>query len=106
MRERRRQRGRRKFARWVSFIPRVTSYAPVGVPYNRSMVITYSELEAMRLVDVLGLTQEEAAQRMGISRKTLWFELKNGRKKVVEAILNGWNMEIRGENYYYREESK
>ena len=105
MRERRRQRGRRKFARWISFIPQVTSYAPVGVPYNRSVVITYSELEAMRLVDVLGLTQEEAAQKMGVSRKTLWFELKNGRKKVVDAILNGWNIELRGENYYYREEA-
>ena len=105
MRERR-GRGRRKFARWISYIPPVNTYSPVGAPYKRSVIVTYSELEAMRLVDVLGLTQEEAAARMGISRKTLWYELKNGRKKVTEAILNGWNIEIRGENYYYRGEAE
>ncbi len=102
MRERR--RGRRKFERWISYIPPVNSYSPVGAPYKRSVIITYSELEAMRLVDVLGLTQEEAAIKMGISRKTLWQELKTGRRKMVEAILNGWHIELRGENYYYRGE--
>ncbi len=69
--------------------------------YSRSVVLTYSELEAMRLVDVEGLTQEEAAAKMGVSRKTLWNELKNGRKKLVEAIINGWNIEIRSEGEYY-----
>ena len=69
--------------------------------YSRSVVLTYSELEAMRLVDVEGLTQEEAAAKMGVSRKTLWNELKKGRKKLVEAIINGWNIEIRSEGEYY-----
>ena len=70
----------------------------------RMVILFYSELEAMRLVDVEGLTQEEAAAMMGVSRKTLWNELKSGRRKVVEAILNGWNIEIRGrENYFFRE---
>ncbi|EDY35772.1 hypothetical protein ABOONEI_1564 [Aciduliprofundum boonei T469] len=55
-------------------------------------------------MDVEGLTQEEAAARMGISRKTLWNDLKSGRKKIVEAILHGWNIEIRGENYYIRQD--
>ncbi len=100
------RRGRRRGPRWISYIPPVTSYAPRGIPYVRTVILFYSELEAMRLVDVEGLTQEEAAARMGVSRKTLWNELKSGRRKVVEAILNGWNIEIRGrENYFYREEA-
>ncbi len=100
---RQRRRGRRRSPRWVSYIPKSSGYAPVNSPYTRSIVITYSELEAMRLVDVEGLTQEDASLRMGVSRKTLWNDLKSGRKKVVMAILNGWNIEIRGENYYLRE---
>ena len=102
MRERR--RGRRKQPRWVSYIPKSSGYAPVGMAgqYGGRVIITYSELEAMRLVDLEGLTQEEASAMMGVSRKTLWNDLKSGRRKVVMAILNGWNIEIRGENYYLR----
>ncbi len=99
------RRGRRRGPRWISYIPPVNSYAPIGTPYKKSIILTYSELEALRLVDVEGLTQEEAAARMGVSRKTLWTELKSGRKKIVEALLYGWNIEIRGsDNYYLRQE--
>ncbi len=98
---RRHGRGRRRGPRWISGIPPACSYYPAGMKYSRSVVLTYSELEAMRLVDVEGLTQEEAAAKMGVSRKTLWNELKNGRKKLVEAIINGWNIEIRSEGEYY-----
>jgi predicted DNA-binding protein (UPF0251 family) len=105
MRGRGRGRGRRRGPRWISQIPRVTSYAPIGMPYQKTVVLTYSEMEALRLVDVEGLTQEEAAARMGVSRKTLWNELKGARKKIVEAIMYGWNIEIRGdENYFIRQE--
>ncbi len=105
MRGRGRGRGRRRGPRWISQIPRVTSYAPIGAPYQKTVVLTYSEMEALRLVDVEGLTQEEAAARMGVSRKTLWNELKSGRRKIVEAIMHGWNIEIRGEgNYFIRQE--
>lgn len=99
------RRGRRRGPRWISCIPEVKSFAPRGMPYVRTVILFYSELEAMRLVDVEGLTQEEAAATMGVSRKTLWNELKSGRRKVVEAILNGWNIELRGgENYFLRED--
>ena len=54
------------------------------------------ELEAMRLCDKLGLTQEEAANRMGVSRRTLWTDLKSGRRKIVTAILEGKGINIVG----------
>jgi hypothetical protein len=54
------------------------------------------ELEAMRLCDKLGLTQQEAATRMGISRRTLWTDLKSGRRKVVTAILEGKGIDLVG----------
>lgn len=45
------------------------------------------ELEAMRLCDVEGADQEEAGERMGVSRGTVQRLLKRGRKKVVEALI-------------------
>lgn len=46
-----------------------------------------SELEAMRLCDVEGASQEEAGARMGVSRGTVQRLLKRGRAKVVCALL-------------------
>ncbi len=45
------------------------------------------ELEAMRLCDVEGASQEEAGMRMGLSRGTVQRLLKRGRAKVVRALL-------------------
>ncbi len=45
------------------------------------------ELEALRLVYLEGLTQGEAAERMGVSRGTLWRMLESGRRKIIEALV-------------------
>lgn len=47
------------------------------------------ELEAMRLTDLDGLQQEEAAEEMGISRGTIQRLLESGRKKTLDALVNG-----------------
>lgn len=60
------------------------------------------ELEALRLVDLLGLSQEEAAANMGVSRKTLWRDLTSARRKLVEALINGWAIQISGGDYVVR----
>jgi hypothetical protein len=56
--------------------------------------LAIEELEALRLVDVEGLHQEEAANRMGISRRAFWEDLQNARKKVAFALSNGKAIEI------------
>ncbi len=71
----------------------------IGVEYGKRVFepgegegviyITEGELEAMRLVDLLGLKQYEAAEKMGISRTTLWRLLRNARRKVADALVNG-----------------
>jgi len=48
----------------------------------------------MRLVDHEGLTQEDAAEAMGVSRKTLWVDLQEARRKVIESIYHGRGLEI------------
>ena len=47
------------------------------------------EFEALRLVDLQGMQQQEAALVMGVSRQTLANILKKGRYKVVECLSLG-----------------
>jgi hypothetical protein len=49
--------------------------------------IDTAELEALRLVDLEGLSQEEAGVRMSISRGTVWRLLQSARKKVTQALI-------------------
>lgn len=97
---RRRQRGRCRGRRWIEQIPTTTYFRPNGLqhPFN-TIVLTVEELEALRLVDLEDLTQEEAAARMGVSRKTLWNDLQRARKKVINALVNGYEIRIEGGDY-------
>jgi len=49
--------------------------------------MSYDELEALRLVDYHGLTQEEASERMGVSRGTVWRCLDSARRKIVAMLV-------------------
>lgn len=80
-------------------MPPAPMFRPMGVPTVNVVTLRVEELEAIRLVDLEGLEQEEAAKRMGVSRKTLWTDLKSARKKVVYALVNGYAIEIRGGSY-------
>lgn len=52
------------------------------------------EIEAIRLADYLGLYQDEAARKMGVSRVTFGRILKNARKKIASAIIEGLSLKI------------
>lgn len=56
------------------------------------------ELEALRLVDLVGYDQETAATHMEISRKTLWRDLHEARHKIADALVNGKKITIEGCN--------
>ncbi len=94
-------RGRRRCRRWVEFLPQATAYHP-NIPYNGVTTLLVEELEAIRLVDLLGMSQQEAAARMGISQKSLWNDLKSARFKIADAIINGKAIQIAGGNYILR----
>jgi hypothetical protein len=53
------------------------------------IVIEIDEVEALRLVDHLGLSQEEAAASMGVSRGTVWRCVDGGRRKLISMVLEG-----------------
>ena len=51
--------------------------------------LNLDELEALRLCDLLGLDQESAGERMGVSRGTVQRLLSSARAKVADALVNG-----------------
>lgn len=90
------RRGRPFCPRNIGRIPHVRYFKPRGVPMQDMDVvaISYEELEAIRLVDYLDCEQEAAAEKMGVSRRTLARDLHSGRKKIADALLNGKALEI------------
>lgn len=93
--------GRPKCPRRIENAPEVTYFKPRGVPMSELEVISLviEEFEALRLVDMEGLQQEEAAQIMGISRRAFWKDIQNARAKVAFALATGKAIEIKGGNY-------
>jgi hypothetical protein len=82
-----RPRIRRKFGKRIAgrcFEPCSVMGAPV-----EEIILRQDELEILRLIDIEGFSQEEAAEVMGISRRTLWRDLQETRKKCAEALIYG-----------------
>ena len=60
------------------------------------VVLTLDEFEALRLADLEGLYQEDAAGRMAVSRPTFGRIVESARRKVAEALVLGKSMRIEG----------
>ncbi len=60
------------------------------------VALTVDELEAIRLADLEGLYQEEAAQRMNVSRQTFGRIITEAHKKIADALVYGKALSIDG----------
>ncbi len=76
----------------------MTRFKPAGVPTRtlEEVALSVDELEALRLADLEGLYQEEAAGRMGVSRATFARIVEASRRKVAGALVNGHALRIGG----------
>ncbi len=54
------------------------------------------EIEAIRLIDHMGLKQSEAAGSMGISQQTFSRVLRHARKSIGEALVLGRIIKVGG----------
>ena len=70
---------------------------PAGAPQGR--VMSVEELESLRLCDLEGFGQDEAARRMEVSRQTLQRMLYSARAKTAQALTQGVALVIGGGNY-------
>lgn len=70
-------------------IPSATSFTPTSPRSLQPVFIEFAEVEAFRLVDMEGLSQQEAGQRMNISRGTIWRLVQSARRKASQALSEG-----------------
>jgi len=91
--------------RTVGGVPRATLFKPAGVPARdlEQLRLGVDELEAIRLVDLEGLSHEQAARVIGVSRQTVGRVLEAGRAKVAEALVTGKAILIGGGQYRIQE---
>lgn len=89
---------RPKCCRQVGEIPEKTCFRPEGVisSYPKEVLLNLDEYESLRLADLEGLYQEEAASRMNVSRQTFGRIVEAAHRKVADAIVNGKTLRIEG----------
>lgn len=82
------------------------------LPYNREygpldkdtgteefINMTIEEYETIRLMDHMGMIQEECADRMGIARTTVQEIYSKARKKMAKSLVEGISLIIEGGSY-------
>ena len=95
-------RGRRRLGRqgrnpspvYIDHIPIARKFIPTPRGSGMPIQLEASEMEALRLVDLEDLSQEEAGRQMGVSRGTVWRLLQNARKKIITAIIQGRALDL------------
>ncbi|MDD3489861.1 MAG: DUF134 domain-containing protein [Paludibacter sp.] len=80
--------------------PLMTGFKPFGIPRAQleEVVLHYDEYEVVRLLDYEGLMQEQAAEKMNVSRPTLTRIYESARKTIAKAFVEGKMIVIEGGN--------
>jgi len=91
---------RPKIRRCLRFKPNVYYFKPQGIPLRHleEVILLPDELEALKLYEVDGLEQTQAAAKMKISQPTFARLLGSATKKVAEAIIKGKAVKIEKNN--------
>jgi hypothetical protein len=79
-------------------MPYKTCFRPEGAipPCPDEVLLSIDEYESLRLADLEGLYQEQAAHRMNVSRQTFGRIVEAARRKVADVIVNGKILKIEG----------
>jgi len=89
---------RPRIKRIIEKFPNITYYKPAGVPLSvlEEVVITFDELEAIRLTSLKNMSQVDAADKMGVSQPTIHRLILSFEKKITDALINGKAIRIEG----------
>ncbi len=92
------RRGRPRLRRIITGASESRCYKPCCCPEEEGEGISLQpeEIELIRLIDLEGLEQEEAAEKLGVSRKTAWRDLHEARRKIADALVNGKEIQMTG----------
>lgn len=80
----------------IKFFPKCRKFKPEGVSADKLefVEVTSEEAEALRLKDVNGLDQADAAKEMNISQSTFQRIITSAHKKTSLALIRGKAIEI------------
>ncbi len=84
--------------RRIADLPGVVFFKPAGIPLRdlEERILPLDQFEALRLADVEGMPQIDAARRMGISRQTFSRILARARHTVATCMTQGMAIRIEG----------
>ena len=84
--------------RRISVEPPYSVFKPAGAPVQALELVelTLDELEAVKLADLEGLYQEEAAERLGVSRQTFGRIIESAHRKIADALVHSKALSIQG----------
>lgn len=90
--------GRPKLKRLIGFYPEISYFKPAGIPLREldEEILTLDEVEAVRLSDLEGMFQEQAAGQMKISRITFLKILESAHLKIAKALVFGKAINMKG----------
>ena len=87
-------------SRSVCHYPANLSFLPAeGSQGKEPVILSVDEYETIRLMDLEGLSQEEAGERMGVARTTVQLIYTSARKKLAQTIVQGRELRIEGGDY-------
>jgi len=93
---------RPKLSRKIVNPPAMEGFKPFGIPMMKlePVILLYEEYESIRLTDYEGLTQEQSAEKMNVSRPTFTRIYGKARKTIAQAFVEGKAIFIEGGSYH------
>lgn len=85
--------------RRICALPRYRLFVSRQGDTAQQVTLAVEEYETIRLIDLLGCTQEECARQMAVSRTTVQGIYNKARHKLADALVNGYAIAIEGGMY-------
>jgi hypothetical protein len=78
--------------------PSARCYAPQCNSDETNEVVSLlpEEMAALNLIDLQDLEQEQGAAVLGVSRKTIWRDIHEARRKIADALIHGKTIQMVG----------
>lgn len=91
--------------RTVGALPEYTLFKADGQSAEaESVIMSVEEYETFRLIDGEGMTQDQCAEKMIVSRTTVQRIYKTARAKIAKMLVCGATLKIEGGSYCVNDE--
>mgnify|MGYP000014473629 FL=1 len=80
-------------------------FKPFGIAFcdTENIIMQYDEYETLKLVIYDDMPQDEAADKMEVSRPTLTRIYNSALKKIAQAFVEGKSIMIKGGNFEFED---